>query len=125
MEHNEYKEMIQFYLYEELDVDKRKLFEEHLKSCNDCKLELESYKKLFAEILKDSQSPLDPKLLMEARLELRGLLRAQRNQVSFLHKIIESIYFIDYKTNWFSCQRIISFIHRDVNRVSRIQNTGN
>ena len=102
MEHNDYKEMIQFYLYEELDLDKKKLFEEHLKSCNDCKKELESYKKLFAEILKDSQSPLDPKLLMEARLELRGLLRAQRNKVSFLHKIIESFTSFDYKTNWFS-----------------------
>ncbi len=91
MEHNEYKEMIQFYIYEELDLDKKKLFEEHIRSCNDCKLEFESYKKLFAEISKDSQTPLDPKLLMEARFELRGLLRSQRNQVSFSNKIIEFI----------------------------------
>ena len=90
MEHNEYKEMIQFYIYEELDVDKQKLFEDHLNSCNDCKAELESYKKLFAEISKDSQAPVNPRLLMEARLELRGLLRAQRNQVSFFHKIFEA-----------------------------------
>ena len=91
MEHNDYKDMIQFYIYEELDLDKKKLFEEHIKSCNDCMQELESYKALFDEIVKDSQSPLDPKLLMEARLELRGLLRAQRNQISFSNKIIESI----------------------------------
>ena len=54
-------------------------------------LELESYKNLFAEISKDAQSTVDPKLLMEARLELRGLLRAQRNNVSISTKILESL----------------------------------
>lgn len=92
MEHNDYKEMIQFYLYEELDLGKKKIFEEHIKTCNECMLELESYKKLFAEILKDSQSPLDPKLLMESRLELRGQLRAQRSRVSIIKQIFNSIY---------------------------------
>ena len=91
MEHSEFKEMIQFYLYEELDLDKKRLFEKHAHSCNDCRVELESYKKLFEEILKDSQSPLNPKLLMEARLELRGLLRSHRSKVSLSNKIMEII----------------------------------
>ncbi|MEO8232135.1 MAG: zf-HC2 domain-containing protein [Ignavibacteriota bacterium] len=91
MEHNDYKKMIQFYLYEELDLENKILLEEHLKSCNECKLELESYKKLFAEIKIDSNSPLNPKLLMEARFELRGLLRAERNKVSTSTKIFEKI----------------------------------
>lgn len=92
MEHNDYKEMIQFYLYKELDLYKRKLLEEHIKTCNECKLELESYKKLFAIIENDSTTSVNPNFLKEARLELRGLLRAQRNQVSFLKQISNSIY---------------------------------
>jgi len=83
--------MISVYLYDELELDKKKLFEEHIKSCKDCMLELESYKILFAEISKEAQSTIDPKLLMEARLELRGLLRAQRNKVSISGKMLESL----------------------------------
>lgn len=92
MEHNEYKEMIQFYLYEELDLDKRKLFEEHIKTCNECMLELESYRKFFTHIHDEGSFSVNPNLLTEARLELRGQLRAQRNQVSFLKQISNSIY---------------------------------
>ena len=91
MEHNDYKKMIQFYLYEELDLQNKKIFEEHLNSCNECKQELESYKKLFTEIKNDSDAPLNPKLLMEARLELRGLLKSERNRVSTSTKIYEKI----------------------------------
>jgi len=92
MEHNDYKEMIQFYLYDELELNTKKLFEEHINTCNDCMLELESYKKLFADIHDDSSSSVNPALLTEARLELRGQLRARRNQVSFLNQIFNSIY---------------------------------
>lgn len=91
MKHNEYLEMIPIYLYDELDLDKKKLFEEHIRSCKDCMLELESYKNLFAEISKDAESNIETELLMEARLELRGLLRAQRNKVSVSSKILESL----------------------------------
>lgn len=91
MEHNDYKKMIQFYLYEELDLENKKLFEEHLKFCNECKLELESYKKLFADFRNHSNSSLNHKLITEARLELRGLLKAERNKVSACTKIFERI----------------------------------
>ncbi len=90
MKHIEYLEMIPVYLYDELDLDKKKLFEEHIKSCKDCMFELESYKNLFTEISKDAQSNVDSKLLTEARLELRGLLRAQRNKVSIPNKVLDS-----------------------------------
>ncbi|MBK7632332.1 MAG: HEAT repeat domain-containing protein [Ignavibacteriales bacterium] len=92
MEHNDYKEMIQFYLYEELDLDKKKIFEDHVKTCNECKLELEAYKKLFADIQNDVSVSVNPNLLHEARLELRGQLRAQRNSISFVKQIFNSVY---------------------------------
>ncbi len=95
MNHNECKELIPFYLYEELDPEKIKLFEDHIKSCRDCASELESYKNLFMDISEDSKSSIDPKLLLEARLELRGYLRAQQNKVTFSNN------FKDYFSSFF------------------------
>jgi hypothetical protein len=97
MNHNEYKELILFYLYEELDPEKKKLFEDHLKSCNDCTNELESYKNLFADISEDSKSFIDPRLLLEARLELRGAFRAQQTKVPVSTSITDYITSFIYK----------------------------
>jgi hypothetical protein len=97
MNHNECKELIPFYLYEELDPENKRLFEDHIKSCKDCASELESYKILFAELSEEFKSPLDPKLLMEARLELRGYLRAQQNKISFSNNIKDYILSLFYK----------------------------
>ncbi len=97
MNHNECKELIPFYLYEELDSEKKILFENHIKSCKDCTSELESYKFLFDDISEDSKSPVDPKVLMEARLELRGYLRAQQNKVSFSNNIKDYVLSLLYK----------------------------
>jgi hypothetical protein len=97
MNHNECKELIPFYLYEELDHENKRLFEDHIKSCKDCASELESYKNIFAELSEEFKSPLDPKLLMEARLELRGYLRAQQNKISFSNNIKEYILSLLYK----------------------------
>lgn len=92
MTHKEFKDMILFYLYDELDENKKSVFEQHIDSCNECKLEMESYKKLFSDVDVDNSTNLNPKLLMEARLELRGVLRAQRNKVFESNKISNSIY---------------------------------
>jgi hypothetical protein len=97
MNHNECKELIPFYLYEELDHENKRLFEDHIKSCKDCASELESYKNIFAELSEEFKSPLDPKLLMEARLELRGYLRAQQNKISFSNNIKDYILSLFYK----------------------------
>jgi len=97
MNHNECKELIPFYLYEELDSEKKILFENHIKSCKDCTSELESYKFLFDDISEDSKSPVDPKVLMEARLELRGYLRAQQNKLSLSNNIKGYVLSLLYK----------------------------
>jgi len=87
MKHKDYKEMIQFYLYDELESEEKLLFEKHIATCGDCASELESYKIFFAKILNGSQSTLDDKILTEARQGLRGVLRMQRNQISITNKI--------------------------------------
>ncbi|MCU0343042.1 MAG: HEAT repeat domain-containing protein [Ignavibacterium sp.] len=97
MNHNECKELMPFYLYEELNPEKKKLFEDHLKSCKDCANELESYKNLFDGIVEDSKSSIDPKLLLEARLELRGAFRAQWTKVPVSTSITDYITSLIYK----------------------------
>jgi len=97
MNHNEYKEIIPFYLYEELDFEKQKVFEDHIRSCKDCANELESFKKLFADVSEESKSPVDPKLLLEARLELRGVLRAHQNKIHSSNNIKDYIFSLFYK----------------------------
>ncbi len=97
MNHNECKDLIPFYLYEELDFEKKILFENHIKSCKDCANELESYKIHFADISEDSKSSIDSKLLTEARLELRGALRAHQNKISYSNNIKELISSFFYK----------------------------
>jgi hypothetical protein len=83
--------MIQFYLYDELNKDEKLIIEEHLKSCADCKLEFESYQKLFNQISEDADKTVDEKLLFAARQELRGALRIERSRVSTSQKILNKI----------------------------------
>ena len=97
MNHTECKEMVPFYLYEELELEKQKQFEDHIRSCKDCSSELESIKKLFADISEDSKSTINPNLLLEARLELRGVLRAQKNKVPISNNIKKYISSFIYK----------------------------
>lgn len=97
MNHNECKELIPLYLYEELDYEKKILFENHVKSCKDCSNELESYKKLFADISEDSKSFVDPKLLLESRLELRGAIRSQQSKSSLKDNIKDYLSSFIYK----------------------------
>lgn len=97
MNHNECKEMIPFYLYEELDFEKQKLFEDHIRFCKDCANELESYKKLFADISEASKSSIDLKLLQKARIELRGTLRTHQDKISASNSIKDLISSFFYK----------------------------
>jgi hypothetical protein len=87
MEHNEFKELIQFYMYNELEKDKRVMMEEHLKNCKDCSNEFESYKKLFDELSKELDGDVNPVVLTEARSELRGFIRADKSKQSFVSKL--------------------------------------
>lgn len=82
MEHTKFKEQIQLYLYDELSMKDKKLFEDHISNCKECEQELIEYKKLFEEFNNDSNQTIDPHLINQARSELRGYLRAQRNKSS-------------------------------------------
>lgn len=91
MTHNEFRDMIQFYLYDELSKDEKLIFEKHLKSCTECRSELEELKKLFNQVSDDADKPIDEKLLFAARQELRGALRMERNKMSKPQRIFNKL----------------------------------
>ena len=79
MSHNEYKQMIQLSLYGELSDDRQKLLIAHLESCEECRMELEHQKKIMTLIADHKNLEVNEDLLKEARLQLRGALRQERN----------------------------------------------
>ena len=84
MKHNEYRQMIQLSLYSELSEEKQKKLISHLETCEVCRQELEHQKNLMKLITDSKNLEVDEDLLKEARLQLRGALRQERNEkVSF------------------------------------------
>lgn len=78
MKHTKFKEQLQFYLSDELNMNDKKLLEDHIRSCKECSGELKEYQKLFEEFGKDATTLVDQNFLNEARAELRGYLKAQK-----------------------------------------------
>lgn len=97
MEHKEFLELMQFYLYNEMDKTKKKIFEDHMKSCKDCSKEFESFKEFFTSISDELDQEINPTLLLDARTELRGYIRASKTQTSKSLDFIESLKNIFYK----------------------------
>ena len=94
MPHNEYKKLIQFALYSELNTDEQKKLEYHLTSCEECRREMETHRN-FLNIISDSEKKeIDDAMLHEARAQLRGALRMERGKRSFDLKNI--IYLFDF-----------------------------
>ena len=75
MEHNQYKELLILYSYNELKKEDRIEFERHLLGCNSCKTELEALLKLHEQIKINLTEELDEDTLFEARQELLAEIR--------------------------------------------------
>ncbi len=91
MAHKDYKEMIPFYLYDELKSDEKLILEKHLETCAECTKEVEVYKTLFNKISIDAKETVDENLLPESRQELRGAIRRERSRRTFPQMIFEKI----------------------------------
>ena len=80
MNHQQWKEWVNLLAYEELDAEKKRLTEEHIKDCASCREEWDQLKRLH-RVMDDHavQIPTD-RLLNEARQELRAALRYERNR---------------------------------------------
>jgi hypothetical protein len=89
MQHEKFEELVQLYLYDEIDEANKKILEQHLKSCPECNAHLEELNKMFKRFKENDNNESDDKLLFEARAELRGYLRAQKNKTSIADKLIQ------------------------------------
>ena len=88
MNHNEIKKWIRLSLYGELTNEEQSVLELHLKECDECKNELEQQGNLLS-LISDKKNEVDDKLLMEARAQLRGAIRNERQRKGYLDNVVQ------------------------------------
>jgi hypothetical protein len=88
MNHNEIKKWIRLSLYGELTNEEQSVLESHLKECDECKNELEQQRNLLS-LISDKKNEVDDKLLMEARAQLRGAIRNERQRKGYLDNVVQ------------------------------------
>ena len=88
MNHNEIKKWIRLSLYGELTNEEQSVLELHLKDCDECRNELEQQRNLLS-LISTKKNDVDDKLLMEARAQLRGAIRNERQRKGYLDNIIQ------------------------------------
>ena len=88
MNHNEIKKWIRLSLYSELNNEEQSVLELHLKDCDECRNELEQQRNLLS-LISAKKNDVDDKLLMEARAQLRGAIRNERQRKGYLDNIIQ------------------------------------
>ncbi len=93
MEHNEIRLLVQSSLLGELEENEQKILMEHLKTCSDCRRELEQQREILSLINSQKKPEVDENLLREARAQLRGALRSQsaKSKWSFLERFTSLI----------------------------------
>lgn len=91
MTHLQFKEWLPLLAYDELGADERMLAEEHLRSCAECRAELEELLALRTGVARAQRLKVTDTLLQEARLELRSALRNERLRPSIKDRINEAI----------------------------------
>ncbi|MBZ0199250.1 MAG: HEAT repeat domain-containing protein [Ignavibacteriaceae bacterium] len=84
MEHNKIKELIEPFVFSELEQKYVVLLKNHLNECAECRAELEDVQMLAAFLNKDKINDVNDKSLYEARRELRAALRVEKNKTSFI-----------------------------------------
>ena len=92
MKHNEYKQLLQLSLFGELKSEEQLKLKEHLLTCEECRVELEDQKNLLELISGKQKANVDEKVLIAARYQLRGALRAERSSNNILNSITDNIF---------------------------------
>lgn len=80
MNHQQWKEWLNLMAYEELDAERKRLTEEHMKDCVSCREEWDQLKRLHRVMDDHAVQVPTEHLLNEARAELRAALRYERNR---------------------------------------------
>ena len=88
MNHNKIKKWIRLSLYGELTNEEQSVLELHLKDCDECRNELEQQRNLLS-LISDKKNEIDNKLLMEARAQLRGAIRNERQHKGYFDNVMQ------------------------------------
>ncbi len=88
MNHNEIKKWIRLSLYGELTNEEQSVLELHLKDCDECRNELEQQRNLLS-LISDKKNEVDDNLLMEARAQLRGAIRNERQRKGYFDNVVQ------------------------------------
>ena len=88
MNHNEIKKWIRLSLYGELSNEEQSVLELHLKDCDECRNELEQQRNLLS-LISDKKNEVDDNLLMEARAQLRGAIRNERQRKGYFDNVVQ------------------------------------
>ena len=88
MNHNEIKKWIRLSLYGELTNEEQSELELHLKDCDECRNELEQQRNLLS-LISDKKNEVDDNLLMEARAQLRGAIRNERQRKGYFDNVVQ------------------------------------
>jgi predicted anti-sigma-YlaC factor YlaD len=89
MNHQQWKEWLNLMAYEELDAEKKRLTEEHMKDCVSCREEWDQLKRLHRVMDDHAVQVPTERLLNEARAELRAALRYERNRPTASSRVRE------------------------------------
>jgi hypothetical protein len=90
MNHNEIKKLIRLSLYGELTDEEQSTLELHLKNCDECRNELEQQRDLLA-LISGKKNEVDDNLLMEARAQLRGAIRNERQRKGSFNYVLQNL----------------------------------
>ncbi|MCF7885596.1 MAG: HEAT repeat domain-containing protein [Candidatus Marinimicrobia bacterium] len=90
MKHNnKYNKMLTLYFYDELNAAEKEVFEEHLKSCEQCQLELEKMESLKTTL--DSIPDKKPSAALLTRMNNKVMNRIEAKEESFLVRVKDKL----------------------------------
>ena len=91
MQHNEYKRLIQLSFYGEVSKKEQYDLNEHLKTCTECREELENQNNLLAILSENKNVKVNDEILSSARYQLRGALRMGKDKFSFADELLQKL----------------------------------
>ena len=91
MQHNEYKKLIQLSFYGELSSKEQVVLNEHLKTCMECREELENQKNLLTLLSEHKSAKVNDEILSSARYQLRGALRMEKDKFGIADDLLQKL----------------------------------
>ncbi len=89
MNHNEIKEKLILFVYEEIPENEKNILEDHLQNCAECREEFENLLKFYSK--SKNEFPVNDEFLSDARRELRKSLYEENERKSFSRNIFDEL----------------------------------